>query len=186
MDVAVAWQIFNAKLDKQLAQDNIFELDNELARDLIAIEQRRVEEAVFERTFIPSSLQELGTDAHKEQKRLVTGQREPAFAAAVMSMIASNNNNNNNNDNNADPESQSTESDDEEDDDSEGDGEDGEETGDAKYRRCLPSRDNVEARNAEKQARKEARKLAKEAAATKRQNKIPKHVKKRAMKTSKR
>ncbi len=66
------------------------------------------------------------------------------------------------------------------DDDEEGD--DDREEGEGKYRRKLPSRDNPEQRQKEKEARKEAKKLAKEAKAAKRLNKIPKHVKKRAMK----
>lgn len=71
------------------------------------------------------------------------------------------------------------EDEDDEEDDEEGEGEDG------KYRRKLPTRDNPEERQKEKAARKEARKAMKEAKATKRMNKIPKHVKKRAMKAGK-
>lgn len=70
---------------------------------------------------------------------------------------------------------------DDDDEEEEGDGDDREE-GEGKYRRKLPSRDNPEQRQKEKEARKEAKKLAKEAKAAKRLNKIPKHVKKRAMK----
>lgn len=54
-----------------------------------------------------------------------------------------------------------------------------------RYRRQLPSRDQPDERAKEKADRKEARKLAKAEKALKRQHKIPKHVKKRAMKTKK-
>jgi hypothetical protein len=56
---------------------------------------------------------------------------------------------------------------------------------DCKYRKQLPARDNPEARLAEKDSRKETRKGAKELAAKKRQEKVPKHVKKRAIKAGK-
>ena len=66
----------------------------------------------------------------------------------------------------------------EDDDDEYYDDEDG---SNEKYRRQLPSRDDPTVRIAEKEARKEARRLGKEAVAKKRQEKIPKHVKKRAI-----
>lgn len=56
---------------------------------------------------------------------------------------------------------------------------------DGKYRKQLPARDDPAARLAEKDSRKEARKLAKDQAAKKRQEKVPKHVKKRAIKAGK-
>jgi RIO kinase 1 len=68
------------------------------------------------------------------------------------------------------------------DDDEEGVSEDSDE---GKYRRQLPSHDDPERREQEKNARKEARRHAKSEAALKRKNKIPKHVKKRAMKAGK-
>mmetsp|Transcript_34591 Transcript_34591/g.35270 ORF Transcript_34591/g.35270 Transcript_34591/m.35270 type:complete len:712 (+) Transcript_34591:100-2235(+) len=49
----------------------------------------------------------------------------------------------------------------------------------------LPTRDDPEARLLAKQIKKDAKKAAKEEKALKRQSKIPKHVKKRAMKSSK-
>ena len=69
-----------------------------------------------------------------------------------------------------------------------GEGEDGwvERKGaDGKYRKQLPARDDPEARKGEKDARKEARKVVKEESAKKRQEKVPKHVKKRAVKAGK-
>ena len=56
---------------------------------------------------------------------------------------------------------------------------------DGKYRKQLPARDDPAARTAEKDSRKEARKIAKEQTAKKRQEKVPKHVKKRAIKAGK-
>ena len=61
----------------------------------------------------------------------------------------------------------------------------GEYKDDGKYRKQLPTRDNPEARQKEKDERKELRKQAKADKAVKRQNKIPKHVKKRAVKSGK-
>jgi hypothetical protein len=168
----------------------IYNLDNDLAKDLIAIEKQRAEEAVFQQSFIPASLSQLGIDAFAEQKRLLTGQREPAFAAAVMNMIHTGSSKDDvvNSKDTVDQQSEVANAEDDDEDNSDASGSETESSDEenAKYRRCLPSRDDGDARQAEKQARKEARKQAKESAAAKRQNKIPKHVKKRAMKTSKR
>ena len=71
------------------------------------------------------------------------------------------------------------------DDDDDDDDDDGEGYMDKKgdrYHRILPARTDPEARQAEKDARKEARKQAKLAAAEKRKHKIPKHIKKSAVK----
>jgi RIO kinase 1 len=76
--------------------------------------------------------------------------------------------------------SESGSEDDDDDDDSYYSSED-----DGKYHRRLPARENMDKRNVAKLARKEAKRLAKEAAAQKRTTKIPKHLKKRAVKASK-
>jgi hypothetical protein len=55
----------------------------------------------------------------------------------------------------------------------------------AKYRKQLPSREDPEVRRKEKEARKEARKQSKAEKAEKRQHKIPKHLKKKAVKAGK-
>jgi hypothetical protein len=77
---------------------------------------------------------------------------------------------------------------DNEDDDEDEDEDNDEESRDVhkkeKYRRCLPSRDDAEVRAKAKVLRKEQAKLAKEQAAIKRQNKIPKHIKKKAIKNT--
>jgi serine/threonine-protein kinase RIO1 len=90
--------------------------------------------------------------------------------------------NNNNNDNNSDNNSN------EDDDDSNSEDDNSynssiDENG--KYRKQLPSRQDAERRKKEKEARKELRKTSKSEKAEKRKNKIPKHVKKRAMKSGK-
>ena len=54
-----------------------------------------------------------------------------------------------------------------------------------KYRKQLPSREDPEQRRREKEARKEARKQSKAEKAEKRQHKIPKHLKKKAVKAGK-
>lgn len=54
-----------------------------------------------------------------------------------------------------------------------------------KYRRTLPNRDDAEARAREKALRKEHKKQVKEQAAERRLQKIPKHLKKKAIKNSK-
>ena len=187
--------------------DEFDPLNDRLVEDITAIENRKIEEAVFLHSFIPTSLSDLGSDAHQELKRLQSGQREPAFAEAIMNMIHVVKK--------SDPASSSrvtggssvlfslkdgevgagrsvsSESDDDNDDasvddvDSEDSDVDAEDNNREKYRRCLPSRDDETARLAEKSARKQARKEAKEAAAVRRQSKLPKHLKKKAMKNSK-
>lgn len=83
---------------------------------------------------------------------------------------------------NSDSNNNSNDDDDDDDDDDEGDDNSGRRRRrDEKYRRCLPGHDSEEARALEKQARKERRQTVKEQAALRRQNKIPKHLKKRAV-----
>ena len=56
---------------------------------------------------------------------------------------------------------------------------------DSKYRKQLPSHNDPEQRSREKAARKEAKRLAKTLQAEKRTQKIPKHIKKKAVKANK-
>jgi RIO kinase 1 len=88
-------------------------------------------------------------------------------------------------DNEEDEEEEEEDSEEEEDVDSQDEENEEDVSGSGKYRRTLPPRDLLAERLKEKEARKEAKKLTKEAKAAKRQNKIPKHVKKRAMKSGK-
>jgi RIO kinase 1 len=69
--------------------------------------------------------------------------------------------------------------------DSEEGDEDSESEESSKYRKQLPSRDDPQQRQIEKVARKQARRVSKLEKAVKRQSKIPKHQKKRAVKAGK-
>jgi RIO kinase 1 len=69
--------------------------------------------------------------------------------------------------------------------DSEEGDEDSESEESSKYRKQLPSRDDPQQRQLEKEARKQARRVSKLEKAVKRQSKIPKHQKKRAVKAGK-
>jgi len=176
-----------------------------------ASEESLIEDAVFLQAFIPTSLSDLA-QPHLEMARLngARGGREPIYAAAVQRMLGGGTNNGlaGRGRRDLDSEGVSGDGDDDSDsDDSDGDstdnskeggegrGSDGGEGGadsrdrggqdGGKYRKVLPPRDDVEARAAEKDARREARKAAKAEAALRRQTKIPKHVKKRAVKSGK-
>lgn len=155
--------------------------------------KKDVDEAVFLQAYIPTSLHEIHNPA-EEMRRLQSGKREPAYAAAVQNMLAPLAS--------AGPETNEVETskegtasaegsqkgDDDEDSDSDEDGSDyyySSDESDGKYRRTLPAHENAEKRLKAKEARKEAKKLAKEAASEKRKVKIPKHVKKRATKANK-
>jgi RIO kinase 1 len=167
-----------------------------------ATEEALIEEAVFLQSYIPTSLSDLSqSQPHLEMARLqgARGGREPVYAQAVQRMLGSGAGG-------AAPGRRKAEaeggvsgdgdddgSDDDDDDDDNEDEDENEDEGDergprdenGKYRKVLPPRDLAEARAAEKEARKDARKAAKAEAALRRQTKIPKHVKKRAVKTSK-
>jgi len=163
--------------------------------------RREVEEAVFMRAFIPTSLNELGGNPHMEMRRLQEGQRESVYANAVQGMLAP-------------PLPAPTPapapisapitaaSGAEAAEGAEGEGAEGaqgaeestddddrswysSEDSDGVYRRVLPSHDDGQRRQAKKAERKEAKKSAKEGQAEKRKTKIPKHVKKRATKGGK-
>lgn len=150
--------------------------------------RREVDEAVFLQSYIPTSLNEISNPA-AEMKRLQAGQRESIFASAVQGMLGPSS---------SDPvtpnagynDPSTTRADDEDDENSDGSDSDGSgseysDSDDGKYHRTLPSHDDPESRQKAKEERKEAKRLAKEAQAAKRKTKIPKHVKKRAMKAGK-
>lgn len=150
----------------------------------------------FLNSYVPSSLSEI-TNPYKEMMMMKNGERDEAYTAAINKMIIT---------------SESDEEDDEDDDDEDGedDYEDGSEDDDDdegddddeerekipkhlrppkpksnKYSAILPSHDDPEAREEAKLKRKEAAKEAKAAAAEKRKEKIPKHIKKKAIKAGK-
>lgn len=143
-----------------------------------------VEEAVFMQAYIPTSLHEF-SNPYKENERLQTGFRENVVKNAILDMIANqvvdekdktkdeNNSDNSNDDSDSGSDSDSAE----------GDSYDSEEE-DYKYRKQLPSHADPEQRQREKEARKAAKKEMKTEKAIKRQtSKVPKHIKKRAMKS---
>ena len=154
--------------------------------------KKDVDEAVFLQAYIPTSLHEIHNPA-EEMRRLQSGKREAAYAAAVQNMLAppasggpETNGVETSKEGTASAEG-SQKGDDDEDSDSDEDGSEyySSDESDGKYRRTLPAHENAEKRQKAKEARKEAKKLAKEAASEKRKVKIPKHVKKRATKANK-
>lgn len=178
------------------------------------LNESEIQEAVFLRSYIPSSLNEFSNPV-MEKNKLDKGQREAAYTSAINQMLGnrivieepsktdinkveieikeediknnenSNNNNNNENDTDNDNNSNSEDEDDEEE-DSDSDDSDYQRKKKEKYRRRLPGTDsNPEERKQIKEERKEAKRLAKEMAALKRTQKVPKHVKKRAVKNGK-
>jgi hypothetical protein len=178
-----------------------------------ATEEALIEEAVFLQSYIPTSLSDLSqSQPHLEMARLqgARGGREPVYAQAVQRMLGSgaggaapgrrkaeaeggvsgdgddDGSDDDDDDDDDDDNEDEDENEDEDDEDNEGEGDErGPRDENGKYRKVLPPRDLAEARAAEKEARKDARKAAKAEAALRRQTKIPKHVKKRAVKTSK-
>jgi hypothetical protein len=155
-----------------------------------------IDEAVFLQSYIPTSLHEF-SNPQAELKRLQAGQREQVYESAIKDMLggagdplpssAHSYGSNAAMDQPGDATLDGVETEegmDESDDDSDASGSSSEaESG--KYRRRLPTTDDPEARAAMKAAKKEARRLAKAEAALKRTKKIPKHVKKRAVKSGK-
>lgn len=143
-----------------------------------ASEDALIEEAVFLQSYIPTSLSDLN-QPHLELARLQKGGREPIYAQAVQRMLGVKIG--------QELESEGGSGDGDDDDSSESSGGSEEEDldvfdCDGKYRKVLPPREDSAARQAEKDARKEARRAAKAEAALRRQTKIPKHIKKRAVK----
>ena len=144
------------------------------------------EDSIFLQSYIPTSLNDLA-NPHAELKRLQAGGREKGYVDAVNRMLGTEIKTGEAEDT-LDEDDESDSSD--EDDDESIDGDHIEEYVDekerrrearaARYSRTLPSKDDPEARAAEKELRKARNKVTKEAAALKRTTKIPKKVKKRA------
>jgi RIO kinase 1 len=157
--------------------------------------RRQVDEAVFMQAFIPSSLHDF-SNPYAEADRLRRGMREPVFEAAVSKMLGEpvvaatyvedSAGDNEDSDEKQSVDNLSSSEDEDEEDEEEGDGDDdSQDDGPHRYRKQLPSRTDPTLRLKEKEARKEARKAAKAAQAEKRQHKIPKHLKKKAVKANK-
>jgi RIO kinase 1 len=156
-----------------------------------------IDEAVFLQSYIPTSLHEF-SNPQAELKRLQTGQREQIYESAINEMLGRSARINNQASGDANVDKSVEEAPrqvagdaEEERDGSESDGDSNtsysssDSEGNKKYRRRLPTTDDPAARAAMKAAKKEARRLAKAEAAMKRTKKIPKHVKKRAVKSGK-
>jgi len=169
------------------------------------IEERRlIDEAVFLQSYIPRSLHEFSNPV-AEMNRIAKGGRERVHTDAIRSMLGGkigikstkevdteDSNDGQFHSAGGDEENDYDDDDDEGDDDEDDEGSTGSSSGGAgeldedgtpkKYHRCLPGRNDPEARAFEKEQRKEARRLVKQQAAEKRKVKIPKHIKKRAIK----
>ena len=132
-----------------------------------------LEESMFFQTFIPTSLNELVNMPFVEKDKLERGERDQLYTDAVNNMLVDklSDDEDSNSDNDSDVSS---------DDSAEYEERDGMLI--MRYRRTLPTHDKPEERQKEKDERKAAKKLAKLQAAEKRKIKIPKHIKKRAMK----
>lgn len=167
-------------------------------------EKAKIDEAVFLQSYIPTSLHEF-SNPHKEMTRLQAGQRETIYANAVNKMLGGQEAApetvpaksrpapsivclDNNGEAQEEGEEASDEGD-ESDSDSDGDSDTTyyyDSDDDDKYHRRLPNRDAKPEKFAlMKQQKKEMKKQAKADAAEKRTKKIPKHVKKRAIKSGK-
>lgn len=150
-----------------------FDCDDEEA------ENAMIEEAVFLQSYIPTSLSDI-SNPQKEMNRLKGGDREPVYEAALSKMLGVN----------VGPENNSSDNDELINNDSNSDNHDEDREyytseEDTTYHRTLPSHDNPDARLKAKNERKEACRIAKEKAAEKRKVKIPKHIKKKAVKGNK-
>lgn len=151
-------------------------------------ERRLIDEAVFLQSYIPRSLHEFSNPV-AEMNRIAAGGREQVHTDAILNMLGGRLGGIECNASSVD-----SKGDDAEEGSDLGNNEiRSSDSGDVewiddgslkKYHRCLPGRNDPEARALAKDHRREARRLVKIEAAEKRKVKVPKHVKKRAMKGS--
>ena len=141
-------------------------------------EENLIREAVFLQSHLPTSLGEISNPL-LELKRMEAGQREVAFHDAVSSMLAP--------ENVIEEESDSASCSDESESDQVSSSSEDEhtESPQSDFSGRLPGHDNPEDRLLAKSMKKLMRKEAKEAAALRRLSKMPKHMKKRAVKAGK-
>lgn len=172
--------------EEEEARNRAFGESGDVVSDEEGRNRAAIDEAVFLQSYIPTSLHEF-SNPQAELKRLQNGQREQIYETAIKEMLGVSANSADKGAEggegagaNSDESGSDEESDD--DDDASYSSSDSE---NRKYRRRLPTTDDPEARSAMKAAKKEARRLAKAEAAMKRTKKIPKHVKKRAVKSGK-
>jgi serine/threonine-protein kinase RIO1 len=213
--------------------------DLDASQTVTETNESEIQEAVFLKSYIPSSLNEFSNPV-TEKNKLDRGQREAAYTSAMHQLLApaveqreeeeddddeeqhdqkeaeevkqvkrqqkkekkkeaigdlvpraddeKSEEEGQSDDSESGSESDSDESgsNDEDEEGEEGDGSRRKRRGGVKYRRRLPGTDSQpEERKQIKDERKEAKRAAKEAAALKRTQKVPKHVKKRAVKTGK-
>lgn len=153
--------------------------------------QQAVDEAVFLQSYIPTSLSDIA-QPHVEKDRLQRGEREKAFETAIRAMLTEEvdmdvhvegegqGDEDQGGDQGGEGDVQGGPAEDDEHDD---DASSSFSESDEKYRRRLPdATHNPEARQSAKEQRKEARRVTKLEAAEKRTKKMPKHLKKRAVK----
>jgi RIO kinase 1 len=149
-------------------------------------ENAMIEEAVFLQSYIPTSLSDI-SNPQKEMNRLKGGEREPVYEAAVRKMLGVNVGPDSSNAlKNSSSDNEVIINNDSNSDDNENDEREYYTSGeDTRYKRTLPSHNDPDARLKAKNERKEACRIAKEKAAEKRKVKIPKHIKKKAVKGNK-
>ena len=147
------------------------------------IERQQIDESVFLQSYIPTSLHEFSNPT-AEMLRIGKGGRERAHAEAVLNMLGQG----------IEPGIRGKEKEKEkkveeeeemqqEEDDVDVDGDSSSSlSSDHKYHRCLPTHNDPDARALEKEQRREARRIVKAEAAAKRLVKIPKHIKRKAVK----
>ena len=148
--------------------------------------KRLIDEAVFLQSYIPTSLNEF-LNPVAELNRIESGGREKVHEEAIKQMLGltiQDKDSAYDEDENVDADDDDDDDDNDDDDNNDDSGEDVfvQSVADGKYHRTLPTHSDPEARQAEKDARKEARKIVKQAAAEKRKHKVPKHIKKSAVK----
>ena len=146
-------------------------------------EESLIREAVFLQSHLPTSLGEISNPI-LELRRMEAGQREVAFQDAVSSLLAPENSveeegSDSTSDSDESVSDRASSSSEEEDVDR------NEESREIDFSGRLPGHDNPEDRQLAKSMKKLMRKEAKEAAALRRLNKMPKHLKKRAVKAGK-
>lgn len=136
------------------------------------IEKQLIDESVFLQSYIPTSLHEF-SNPMAEMQRINKGGREKIHTEAVLNMLGQGGGMN----------VKDADDDDDEEEDEEDDLDSSSSlSSDHKYHRCLPTHNDPNARALEKEQRKEARRIVKAEAAAKRLVKIPKHIKKKAVK----
>ena len=191
------YELYKLVIDKELlppdasvseVESMVRERLNTVGSQAAEDEESLIREAVFLQSHLPTSLGEI-VNPISELRKIEAGQRELAFQDAVSSMLAADNSIEGSSEVVSDNDESQEGSPIEGDDDSEQSDEDeGSIEQDDKDKDCsgrLPGHDCPEDRQQAKAMKKLMRKEAKEAAALRRLSKMPKHLKKRAVKAGK-